>query len=195
MRRSTLVRSLLVVVTGAASAAAQAPRGPAPEGMPGAGGPPPAALDGATFLLAHTGELQLTDQQVVRLAAIARRTESRHRTLRATFDSARAAERRAASGDSARPRPPRGFGAGGPPPMTEQQMQQLRDQARADLRDAISVLTADQQAQAWEMVAMRRAGAMRAQRRSGPGREREGSRRPRPDDGRERRREPRDGGE
>src|SRR5438552_17012766 len=44
---------------------------------------------GAEFLLAHTGELQLTDAQVVRLAAIARRTEARRNAMRTSLESIR----------------------------------------------------------------------------------------------------------
>lgn len=158
MSRSTFLRSLVAVMIGASAVAAQQ----APPGMPGAGAGVPAPMDGARFLLAHTGELQLTDQQVTRLAAIARRAETRRRALRATLDSARTtAERRAAPDDSARPPRPRRFGPGGPggpPPVSEQQMQQLRDQAHTELRDALAILTDEQLAQAWEMIAMPRRG-------------------------------------
>ena len=112
------------------------------DGTPGR----PASPIGATadFLLAHTGDLALTDAQVVKLAAISRRTDARHKAMEARFDSARAANR-PAPGDTARPR----RGAGPPP----EDLQRTRDQARADVRDAIAVLTADQQAAAWMMIA------------------------------------------
>ena len=84
----------------------------------------PAATDGPDLFLAHAGDLQLTDQQVVRLAAIARRASERRRVAPATMDSARSA-------------------------------------AHADLRDALAVLTPDQQASAWEML--------RRDRRRAPG--------------------------
>src|SRR5215510_767237 len=45
-------------------------------------------MDAASMFLAHTGELQLTDAQVTRLAAIARRAESREKAMRARMDSA-----------------------------------------------------------------------------------------------------------
>jgi len=39
----------------------------------------PMMMDAASMFLAHTGELQLTDAQVTRLAAIARRAEAREK--------------------------------------------------------------------------------------------------------------------
>ena len=130
------------------------------------------ALDNpAEFLLAQTGELKLTDAQVTRLAAIARRSAERRRSLRARVDSMR---------------PERAFGGQRPDSATRDRMRQrfeqlrpdverLRDQAQADRRDAIAVLTPDQQAMAWERVAsagrMRRnAFAPRGGRALGPGR-------------------------
>ena len=119
---------------------------------PGGGGANPVAA-AADFLLARTGELALTDAQVVRLAAISRRTEARRKAMMTRMDSLRAAQ--AAPGDSAGPRDRRrGPGRpGGPPPVDAKAMQQMRDQMRADLRDAIAVLTPDQQATAWMMIA------------------------------------------
>lgn len=105
----------------------------------------------AQFFLANTAELQLNDQQVTRLAAIARRVESREQTRRAAFDSLRArwsspvadsaarATRRMEMADAMR-------GAA----------ERARTERHADLRDALAVLTPDQQARAW---AMRGAGA------------------------------------
>ena len=40
-------------------------------------------MDAASMFLAHTGELQLTDAQVTRLAAIARRSEARQKAMHA----------------------------------------------------------------------------------------------------------------
>jgi len=127
--------------------------------------------DPAAFLLAQTGELKLTDAQVTRLAAIARRSADRRRAIRARVDSMR---------------PERGFSGQRPDSATRDRMRQrfeqlrpdverLRDQAQADRRDAISVLTPDQQAMAWERVAamgqMRRNRfALGAGRGFGPGR-------------------------
>ncbi len=131
--------------------------------MMGPGGPPPGGapmgamagmgpMAGATFLLAHTGDLQLTDQQVVKLAGIARRESARRKSMMAGMDSMRRAGM-AMQRDTAGPRRME------PAMMTR--MTQVRDQVQADLRDAIAVLTPDQQAKAWTMVA--RGGAMRRQ--------------------------------
>ena len=144
-------RSIALIATLAAAAplAAQQPFGgpPGPE-MAGQG-----PMAGA-FLLAHTGDLQLTDQQVTRLAAIARREGARRRALRSTLDSLRstAPERR---DSAARARIAPQFG---------NTFTQMRDQSRADLRDAITVLTPAQQAQAWQMISARggRGGARMA---------------------------------
>jgi hypothetical protein len=43
-------------------------------------------------------------------------------------------------------------------PDNQAELQRLRDQARTDVRDALAVLTPDQQAQAWEMPGLRAAG-------------------------------------
>jgi hypothetical protein len=119
--------------------------------MPGGPGRGPTAgpvAATADFLLAHTGDLTLTDAQVVRLAAISRRTDARRKAMIARLDSARAAAR-PAPGDSAGPR-----GRGPRPAMPDAtELRQARDQLHADVRDAIAVLTPDQQATAWMMVA------------------------------------------
>jgi hypothetical protein len=103
------------------------------------GGP---AGDVGSFLLAHTAELKLTDQQVTRLAAIARRAgERREAVMRAMDSLATRAMRR----DSA------GRGPGGPSPAMRAEAERMRDQRHAELREALGVLTADQQATAWEI--------------------------------------------
>ena len=116
----------------------------------------------AAMFLSQTGALQLTDAQVTRLAAIARRTEDRHRALRTRLDSLRP---RRMPGDSVgrrdRPAPPTDL------------FERERDASHADLRDALAVLTADQQARAWELMAARRAmsfarSSRRTERRGGP---------------------------
>jgi hypothetical protein len=126
---------------------------------------------GAEFFLARTGELRLSDAQVVRLAAIARRSADRRRAMRARMDSI-APGRRGARMDStdraARMREMESMRA---------RFERERDQARADLRDAIAVLTPEQQAMAWEMTAggppsARGARRERFRRDGGPGRER-----------------------
>ncbi|HUQ79694.1 MAG TPA: hypothetical protein VM076_01080, partial [Gemmatimonadaceae bacterium] len=89
----TMKRLFLVTALACSSAmmlGAQGPGrgfGPRPRGGgPGGGGP---VEDPAQFLLAHTGELKLTDAQVTRLAAIARRSAERRESLRAQLDSLR----------------------------------------------------------------------------------------------------------
>jgi LTXXQ motif family protein len=137
----------------------QIPMGP-PRGAP-MGAP---QLDVASMLLAHTGDFKLTDPQVTRLAAIARRTADRRTAMRASADSLRASRGGPPAAGQDAPRPQ------GPPPAALALMQKMRDQAHADLRDAIAVLTVDQQAMGWEMMARR--GAPGGQLRSftsGPG--------------------------
>jgi LTXXQ motif family protein len=130
-------------------------QGPGPMRGPGGPGGP----GGAQFFLAHTGELELTDQQVVRLAGIARRAHQRHEAMRANMPQppAPGAERRQPSAEEQQ--------------RMRQQMEQAREQSQADLRDALAVLTPDQQARAWQMMAHRGApggrGEMRGRR--GPG--------------------------
>ena len=102
---------------------------------------------GVEMLLSQTGALQLTDAQVVRLAAIARRAEDRHRALRTRLDSLRP---RRAPGDSA----VRGRGERMP---GMDLFERERDATHNDLRDALAVLSPDQQARAWEMMSGRRA--------------------------------------
>lgn len=136
-------------------------RGP----MNGANNPPPPEagpprLDAAAMLLAQAGELKLTDAQVTRLAAVARRTADRRNTMRASMDSMRAADRPAPPPNGAAPAVRQG-----PPPMPSAQIEKMREQAHADLRDALTVLTPDQLARSWEMM------ASRAGRRGGPPRE------------------------
>jgi hypothetical protein len=131
MRRTALLTVLaLALATG--TLAAQG--GPGAMGAPGGGpmGPPPGPPPppAAEVFLGHTGELKLTDAQVVRLAGIARR----------------AAERREAQRPAA--------GAQRPDEARMRQLhEQMREQDRADLRDALAVLTPDQQALAFEMMA------------------------------------------
>jgi hypothetical protein len=144
----------LSAVAGAA-AQNQPPQRP-PQGMPPMGGGNAGAGigdRGAQMLLARSAQLELTDAQVTRLAGIARRAEARRRSMRAAMDSART--RFTQPGDSLARRQ---FGQ-----RMQADMQKERDQSRIDLRDAITVLTPDQQAKAWEMNAARSGarGAMR----------------------------------
>ena len=144
---------------------AQVPEpGPGPRPAPGRdgrpGGPPPFARgpafgrgmrapdgpagDVASFLLAHTAELKLSDQQVTRLAALARRAGERRQAAMRTMDSL--ATRRMRN-DSA------GRGPGGPPPALRAEAERQREQRHSDLREALGLLTPDQQATAWELRA------------------------------------------
>ena len=157
--RSLILAGALVAVAGA-SAVAQAPAAP----MEGRGAP------GAAMLLARTGELGLTDAQVTRLAGIARRSVARRQAMRASFDSIRTRFSPGTRPDSAQ----RSQLAN----RVRADMQRAREQERADRRDAIAVLTADQQARAWEMVASRGGrGGMRAGTRGMRGRPGMGARR------------------
>jgi hypothetical protein len=116
---------------------------------------------GVEFLLARTGTLQLTDPQVVKLAAIARRAADRHKAMRASVDSLHAQFRR---GDSAQRH------REGPPSQFRAAMEREHDAMHADLRDAIAVLTPDQQAHAWELISHRRMMMHHTgPRRGGPG--------------------------
>lgn len=120
---------------------------------------------GVSQLLARSGELRLTDQQVVRLAGIARRETDRRQGLRARIDSLRSAGRATGAPGAAAPRRD--------PSALRAEVQRIREQSHADLRDAIAVLTPDQQDRAWEMNA-RRGGTARGMRAGrmdgGPGR-------------------------
>jgi hypothetical protein len=111
--------------------------------MPGGPGAP-----AVNMLLGQTGPLQLTDAQVVRLAAIARRAEDRHRALRTRLDSLR--PRRAPGDRDSTARRQREM------PPTDL-FEREREATHSDLRDALAVLSPDQQARAWEMIAARRA--------------------------------------
>lgn len=148
MRRTTLLLTVCASLAGSA-ALAQAPAAP-----PAELGAMAMGMDPAGMLLARTGDLQLTDAQVVRLAAIARRSADRRRAMRASFDSIRPPMNAGRPDSAARA----AFRARAD--AMRARFEQARDAAHADLRDAIAVLTADQQARAWEMMAARRRGPM-----------------------------------
>jgi Spy/CpxP family protein refolding chaperone len=155
--------------------------GPAPDQM-GRGGPRGGPVDNpAEFLLSQTGDLKLTDAQVTRLAAIARRSAERRQALRTQMDSARGQMPRGQRPDSAMRAQMR--------QRVEQMrpaMDRLREQSQADRRDAIAVLTPDQQATAWERIARmgQRQGAARGRGFGGrPGRGGMGPRQMGPDRG------------
>ena len=144
--RSRILAGLLMV--GMAGVAAAQPGMRGMRGMRGAGAR--AGMGGpaaAEMLLANTGRLQLTDQQVSRLAAIARRSEARRQALRASMDSARTRFGGGAAVDTAARRQ---FAE-----RMRTEMTRAREQSQTDRRDAIAVLTPDQQARAWEMIAAR----------------------------------------
>jgi hypothetical protein len=108
---------------------------------------PAMMMDAASFFLGCTGELQLTDSQVTKLAGIARRAESREKAMRARMDSAMVAMK---SGDGSMR-----DGAG----MMMTMMMRMpmptdaeRKAQHEDDREAFSVLTPDQLATAWEKM-------------------------------------------
>lgn len=152
----SMIRTFAVLsLTSATTAFAQGP-------VPGAQrGDRPMGAPAAQMLLARTGELGLTDAQVVRLAAIARRSEARRSTMRASMDSARQRFAPGQPGDSAARRQFR--------QRMQADMEKAMDAGRVDQRDAIAVLNADQQAKAWEMVANRGRAGRGAAMRGGQG--------------------------
>ena len=170
MKRS-IITAVVALAATAAVVGAQGPRrgfGPGP--MPGPRGMGPGAgqrgagptQDPAEFLLSHTGEFKLTDAQVTRLAAIARRSADRRRSMRTQLDSMRSNFARGGRPDSAARSEMR--------QRLEQmrpQMDRMREQSQNDRRDAIAVLTPDQQAQAWDRIATMGRGGMRGGMRGG----------------------------
>jgi Spy/CpxP family protein refolding chaperone len=165
MKRLILSTVIVYAATAAtldaqASAVAPMPR-PGAMGRRGSGGGG-AVDDPAQFLLGHTGELRLTDAQVTRLAAIARRSADRRRSLRSQMDSMRPERPMGERPDSAaRARMRQRFD------QVRPAMDKMREQSLGDRRDAIAVLTPDQQAQAWERIASSGRGGRGAMRRGG----------------------------
>lgn len=136
MRKTKLIGVAALAVSLSAGVAVAQP------GVAARGGAGP-GRGGASFFLAHTGDLKLSDAQVTRLAAIARRTEDRRRALRATMDSAGPMRMGPRPDSAARAR------------MFDRMrttMEREREQSHADLRDALGVLTPDQLATAWQMA-------------------------------------------
>ena len=174
MRRLSLALALLIVpalhAQGNAGSAAPPPAGRVGPMGPMIGAPMGLGGDVASFLLAHTGDLKLSDQQVTRLAAIARRSADRRQSALRAMDSlmARGPQRR----DSA------ARGRFTPSPELRATAERLRDQRHTDLRDALGVLTPDQQATAWELSAMRGGSWMVRGARPGGGGGRMGPGRP-----------------
>lgn len=149
MTRFVLALAVAGVAALAPASRAQQPGGPPMGGMGMAPGGP------ASMLLSQTGDLKLSDAQVTRLAAIARRTSDRHSAMqlamRNSMDSMqKAMQASPPSANGARPRmmmmPPAGARA---------QMERARQADHDDLRDALAVLTPDQQATAFERASMR----------------------------------------
>jgi Spy/CpxP family protein refolding chaperone len=143
LMKRLMLSAVVGLATTAAVVGAQGPRGAGPVENP------------AEFLLSHTGEFKLTDAQVTRLAAIARRSADRRQAMRTQLDSMRPSFARGGRPDSA--------ARAGMRQRMEQmrpQMDRLREQSQNDRRDAIAVLTPDQQAQAWERIAMMNRGGM-----------------------------------
>jgi hypothetical protein len=120
--------------------------------------------DPAQFLLSHTGELNLTDAQVTRLAAIARRSAERRKSMMTQVDSMRPRFNRGGARPDSAARAQMRQQMQQRMEQMRPQMQKLRDQSLADRRDAIAVLTPDQQAQAWERLAARSSMRMRGGR-------------------------------
>jgi hypothetical protein len=138
MKNSIRYITAFALIAGAAGAAGAQNAPPPPMGAPGGG-------RSAQMFLARSAELDLTDAQIVKLAAIARKSETRQRARRAAMDSART--RFAQPGDSVARR---AFGQ-----RMQGDMEKERDLSRVELRDALAILTPDQQAKAWEMNANR----------------------------------------
>jgi hypothetical protein len=108
-------------------------------------------MDAASMLLSHTGELQLTDAQVTKLAAIARRAEGREKAMHARMDSSMAMVMMHERAET-----PQHDGMAGAKAMMMMRSPMLTDAERKaqheDDREAFSVATADQLATLWEMM-------------------------------------------
>lgn len=142
-------------------------QGPGGQGMGPAmrGGAPLAGARAAEAFLSRAGELQLTDAQVVRLAAIARRAHAQREAQRTAMDSMRARMMASPPADSAA----RAARRATMQATMRGTMESVRAQNETNLRDALAVLNADQQARAWQ-ARMGREGAARGGRRGfGPG--------------------------
>lgn len=106
--------------------------------------------DAASMFLGAAGQLQLSDSQVTRLAAIARRSASRREAMKVRMDSAMMAAR-ARVGSAMHD----GADGGAMMMMMSMPMPSSADRAaqHADDRDAFAILTPDQLATAWELMA------------------------------------------
>ena len=138
-----IMAAMTACLTGATALAAQ------PAGQMQSGPMSGPLANSAEFLLSQTGELRLTDAQVTRLAAIARRSAERRRAMRERLDSLRPERTPGTRPDSATRAQLRQRAE-----QMRPQMERLREQMQAERRDAIAVLTPDQQARAWERLAV-----------------------------------------
>jgi len=112
---------------------------------------PAMTMDAASMFLGCTGELQLTDAQVTKLATIARRSQARQAAMRARMDSAMTTARMSDGGQD-----------GGAPMMMVVLRRSMPTDAEQkaqhdDDRDAFAILTPDQLATAWETMGMHHA--------------------------------------
>lgn len=114
----------------------------------------------ASMLLVQTAELKLSDQQVTRLAALARSAESQRTAMRATMDSMH----RTMMANHGAPNAPPAMSA-----EMEARMKAAHDQMHANIRDALAVLTPDQLATAWEHVHAMHGPGMMGGMREGAG--------------------------
>jgi hypothetical protein len=107
------------------------------------------SMDVASMFLAHTGDLQLSDAQVTKLAAIARRSESRRKAMHERMDSTMKSMHAEMSRDgNGAPAAPRAMMMMHMPMPSEAD----RKAQHEDDREAFSVPTPDQLATAWEMM-------------------------------------------
>jgi hypothetical protein len=149
-RRSLLLLAALMASAAPVVAQAQQARPEARHQMPAARGP---LANPAQFLLSQTSTLELTDQQVLQLAELARAADARREALRADLQAARPAQPPESNTDRS---------------ALRTRLQAAREEYRSTLERervaAIALLTPEQQARAWELLARagtRGAAAMR----------------------------------
>lgn len=112
----------------------------------------PMMMDAASMFLGHTGDMQLTDAQVTRLAAIARRSEARHKAMHARMDSMvvmRGQSEQSEDGGGAR------FSMMMRVPVPTEAERKAQHE---DDREAFAVPSADQLATVWELMMARHHG-------------------------------------
>jgi hypothetical protein len=147
--RTSLFVVALALVGIVAPVAAQGPGG----GARGFGRGP--LQNAAEFLLSNSTALELSNDQVVRLAELARTSEARQQEVREQMQGVRPQTRDQQQID----------------PAVREQMRGMMEQRRTELtserEQAIAVLSTEQQAQAWELLASARPQRM-AGRAGGP---------------------------